>query len=73
MLSQSDRQAIRDAFRSGQLKVEAAIPSGLVGWYPVTDVMRHEIPHKKAFEVTYEGGRTVTASEDHSLFWYEVE
>jgi len=70
-LSQSDRQAIRDAFFAGELKVEAAHHSGLVQKHTVTDVMRHEVPHKKAFEVELEGGRTVTATEDHSLYWYE--
>jgi len=70
-LSPEDRQAIRDAFHAGQLKAEAAHHSGLVGFHPVSDVMRHEVPHKKAFKVEVEGGRTVTATEDHSLFWYE--
>lgn len=70
-LSPEDRQAIRDAFHAGQLRVEAAVPSGLVSFHPVTDVMRHEVPHKPNFEVTLEGGRSVTATEDHSLFWYE--
>lgn len=70
-LSPEDRQAIRQAFRSGQLKVEGALHSGLVQWHTVTDVMCHEVPHKKAFEVELEGDRKVIATEDHSLFWYE--
>lgn len=62
-------EAIVQAYRDGSLKVEAVDPdSGTVGTYVVADVLRHEVPHKRAFRIETEIGACVVATEDHSLF-----
>lgn len=68
MLDEQTRTDIREAFRSGALTVQAVTDTGQVGWFPVADVLKHEVPHKAAVKVTLEDGRSVTATEDHSLF-----
>ncbi len=72
-LSPEDRKAIREAFFSNQLQVEAVDPKGNVGFHTVTGVLRHEVPHKRIFEVTLDTGASVVATEDHSLFWYSED
>lgn len=68
MLDEQTRKDIREAFRSGALTVQAVTDTGQVGWFSVADVLKHEVPHKAAVKVTLEDGRSVTATEDHSLF-----
>lgn len=62
------RRDIRDAFRQGKLTTQAVSASGEPGWYPIKDVMRHEVPHKRALRVTLTTGASVVSTEDHSLF-----
>lgn len=62
------RKDIRKAFREGTLVVQSVQSTGEVGWFPVADVLKHEVSHKCAVRVTLEDGREVTTTEDHSLF-----
>jgi hypothetical protein len=62
------RHAIRSAFQQGLLTVQAVDASGQPGWFPIKDVLKHHVPHKKALRVTLEGGASVVVTEDHSLF-----
>ena len=69
MITDEMRRAIRSAYREGHLEVRAVSPtSGEVGTHVVADVMRHEVPHKRAFRVTADHDVEVVATEDHSLF-----
>lgn len=62
-----DSAKIRAALRNGTLQVQA-VSGTTPGWYTVSDVLRHQTGHKGAFKVVTETGRTVDATEDHSLF-----
>lgn len=62
-------QAIREAFRAGQLRVQAVDPAtGVVGLHVVSDVLRHETPHKPMVRTVLVDGRSVETTIDHSLF-----
>jgi hypothetical protein len=62
-------QEIRDAFREGTLMVASVDPeTGRVEKRQVSDVLRHLTPHKRMVKVFLEGNRSVTVTEDHSLF-----
>lgn len=64
------KQAIRDAFQSGQLRVRAVNPeSGCVDLHVITDVMQHRTSHKNMVRTTLVDGRTVETTVDHSLFY----
>lgn len=67
-MDEQTRRDIRDAFWQGTLTVEAVDASGQVEWFPVKDVVQHHVPHKQALRVTLDDGRSVVATEDHSLF-----
>lgn len=70
-LSPQLRQALREAFLQGQLRVQAVDPqTGQVGLHVVKEVMRHVVDHKRALRLTTEFGQSVIATEDHSLFRY---
>ena len=70
-LSPQLRQALRDAFQRGELRVQAVDPqTGQVGLHVVKDVMRHDVNYKAALRLTTEFGQSVIATEDHSLFRY---
>ena len=72
MIDPETRKAIRAAFEAGQLRATTANPeTGGVSLEPVKDVMRHATGHKPLARVTLEDGRTVTCTEDHSLFVME--
>jgi hypothetical protein len=66
---QHSQSAIHTAFWSGNLYVNSVSLEGQVRRSLVSDVTRHEIPHKKAYSVTTLMG-SVVCSEDHSLFLY---
>lgn len=66
MLTQEDREAIRSAFRAGRLEALSS-----EGWMPISDVLQHTTPHKRAFSIGTKSGRKVVATEDHSLFLYD--
>lgn len=70
-LSESDRVALRSSFLKGQLKVRAVDAQGCVSWHPVTDVLQHHTGHKAAYSVATDLG-SVVATEDHSLFRYDL-
>lgn len=70
-LSPQLRQALRDAFQRGELRVQAVDPqTGQVALHVVKDVMRHDVNYKPALRLTTEFGQSVIATEDHSLFRY---
>jgi hypothetical protein len=58
---------IRQAFSQGLLKVKS-VASGDIVQVPVSDVLQHHTPHKKAFRLALEDGSDVTTTCDHSLF-----
>lgn len=63
------KQAVRDAFLAGSLKVEAVdLVSHEVALYPVSDVLQHHTGHKKMVRLTLIDGRTGDFTEDHSIF-----
>jgi hypothetical protein len=61
-------KAIYEAFLLRELTVQAVCASGEVGWFPIKEVLRHNVPDKKAVRVTLDDGRFVESTEDHSLF-----
>jgi len=71
-----DRAKIKSAFLKGQLQVRSvdrgASPAS--EWATISDVMRHECPHKRIFRVTAELENalreSVVVTEDHSLIAY---
>lgn len=66
-----EEREIRASFLTGDLRVRAVCPqTGEIGWYPVKDVMRHQVCHKRTYQVTSTSG-TVVCTEDHSLFIME--
>lgn len=74
MVSDEMKAKIRTSFQKGKLFVHAAdTVTGDVSYHPVSDIMRHEVPHKKAFEVVWESGESLVMTEDHSLFYEDVE
>jgi hypothetical protein len=69
MLEQYLCDAIRAAYESGQLRVQAVDPStGSVGLYPVKDVVEHHTGDRASTTCTTADGRSVTTTCDHSLF-----
>ena len=68
MLSAQEREEIRQAFCSGRLLVESVSSSGETGWFPVKDVLRHDVPQKKNLRIVLNDGAEVVSTEDHSLF-----
>lgn len=64
----SNTAKIRDAFRSGMLRVRSLnTQTGSMEIMIVKDVMRHSVCHKKAVLVTLSNGKSVTSTVDHSL------
>jgi len=70
VLSEADRLAIRSAFQEGKLETLSSVKGSVPTWTPISDVLQHHTGHKRAFEVTTSTGRSVVATEDHSLFTY---
>ena len=69
MLPSETRNAIREAFLSGTLQVDAVDPfTGLSFRTPISDVCQHHTTHKNMVKVTLEDGRDVSCTVDHSLF-----
>lgn len=65
------RNAIKVAFDTGELKVQAVGQDSVIDWRPMSAVLKHCTPHKKILRITTESGRRVEATEDHSLFMFE--
>jgi hypothetical protein len=64
-----DKNDIKKAFREGNLLVRSMDRmSGVIGWRPVQDVMRHTAIGKSILRVTTSENASVTVTEDHSLF-----
>ena len=60
---------ITEAFKSGKLTVDSVdVSTGKVIRMPVKAVLRHNTAHKELIRVDLVDGRTVTTTEDHSLF-----
>jgi len=69
MIDQHLRDAIRAAYESGQLRVQAVDPAtGSAGLYAVKDVVEHHTGDRASTTCTASDGRTVTTTCDHSLF-----
>jgi hypothetical protein len=70
-MDDSLKKKIKAAFWAGDLKVTSCDSDGNIRQSVVSNVTRHEIPEKKAYEVRFlvDGNEeSVTCSEDHSLF-----
>jgi hypothetical protein len=67
MLDASIKEKIYKAFKAGTLKVESCGSDGTVRQSFVADAVRHDVSAKKIFKVST-STRSVTATEDHSLF-----
>lgn len=66
------KQAIRDAFLQGELKVLSVDnDTNQVEYQVISDVMKHHTPHKKILRVELDNGQFVIATQDHSLFTLE--
>jgi hypothetical protein len=73
-LDSETAQVIRAVFQEGQLCVRAVNPTnGEVGFHVVSDVLRHNTPHKQMVRTVLTDGREVTSTVDHSLFRYTLE
>ena len=71
-LDREVKDKIREAFRSGSLRVKSIIPgTNDLATRPMSNVLRHGVSHKRVYTVTLSGGGSVTATEDHSLFRIE--
>lgn len=70
VLTDDDKCALKAALQSGCLSVLSSDKDGTIRWSKVSDVLKHETKHKQAFKVTTASGRSVVATEDHSLFLY---
>jgi len=68
-LDHGTRAALREAFHTGRLMVDAADPAtGVVGRHAITDVLQHNTEHKAMVRTTLVDGRSVETTVDHSLF-----
>jgi hypothetical protein len=64
-------EKIKEAFQAGALKVRAMLPdSEKAEWLPVSDVIRHQTPHKKILHIHTEKS-SIKVTEDHSIFLFE--
>jgi len=69
MKGKTTREAVREAFLSGELRVEAVDPhTGSCALYPISDVLKHNTPKTPMMRVSLDDGRVVCTTEDHSLF-----
>lgn len=69
MLDDATKAAIREAYKTGNLKTEAVDPTtGISAPHTVTAILRHHTPHKDMVRVCLVDGRSVTCTVDHSLF-----
>lgn len=72
-LTEQDKSDLKAAIRAGNLRVRSACTkTGEVRLSQVSDVMRHETPHKEIVKVTDSDGRSVSCTADHSLFRYNA-
>lgn len=68
------KDAIRQAFLSGQLRTKSVDPAtGVVRMCPVVDVLQHYTGDRPSTVCTTVDGRTITTTEDHSLFHLKGE
>ena len=68
ILSKREKEAIRASFLKGKLRVRSMVDKGDEPiWTPISDVLKHNTPHKKILNITTELG-SVKVTEDHSLF-----
>ena len=64
------RQAIRDAYQAGALKVQAVdTETGEVSLYPCAAVLKHCTSSKGVVRTILGEGQVVETTEDHSLFY----
>lgn len=62
------KEKIKSSFRKGKLEIKSSSKEGEVTYERISNVMRHHVPFKRAFEVITESGKKVSSTEDHSLF-----
>lgn len=68
-MTEETRQAIRNAFNSGELRVQSVDPvTGEVGLHRIKDVMKHHTGDRPSVTCSTPDGRVVTTTSDHSLF-----
>lgn len=73
-LTVSQKSALKKALKEGSLRVKSACPqTGEVRLSRISEVMRHETPHKEIVKVTDSEGRSVSCTADHSLFRYNPD
>lgn len=71
-MDSTTKQAIKQAFLQGELKVLSVDnETNQVDYQVISDVMRHHTPHKKILKVELDNGQFVIATQDHSLFTIE--
>ena len=64
------KEKIKAALREGTLTVDSVnTKTGEVRRSPVTEVLRHETPHKTLLKITLICGREIIVTEDHSVFF----
>lgn len=69
MLDENLKQAIRHAFKKGDLRVQTVDPTtGQVSLQVCSAVLKHQTPHKNCVRITVEGGTPAVFTEDHSVF-----
>jgi len=61
-------EKIRESFRKGKLFVKSLNKDNSVEWKPIQNVMKHFSLGKRILEVITEERKSVTVTEDHSLF-----
>jgi hypothetical protein len=72
MMDNSTKQAIKQAFLQGELKVLSVDnDTNQVDYQVISDVMKHHTPHKRILRVELDNGQFVIATQDHSLFTIE--
>jgi len=68
-LSNENIDIIKKSFLNGTLRVKSMVEKNdIPQWVPVSDVLRHNTPHKRMMEVITETGSSTKVTEDHSLF-----
>jgi len=64
------RKKLKEAFQEGTLTVDSVNPkTGEVRRSPLKEVLQHETPHKTLLKISTVCGRSITVTEDHSIFF----
>jgi len=64
------KEKVKEALRNGTLTVRSVNPeTGEIRASKVQEVLKHQTPHKKLVRINLVCGRTITVTEDHSVFY----